>query len=128
MATSQEVAAMMSQLSELIAQNKDLNERLTTTTASLSQTREAAMTLETQTNAKLQVMGELVTKAMSGTRDSETKSMVDNKGLGTPKVFESDPKKFPTWSFKLVNWVSGFFPFARTVMDWSAAELSLIHI
>ena len=121
---------MMSQLAEVIAQNKNLNDRLMAsqksqedTASLLTQTRQAALILETQTNAELKVMKELFQEATSGTRSSsETKSMVDNKGLGTPKVFESEPKKFPTWAFKLVNWVSGFFPYARAVMEWSAAE------
>ena len=136
MATSGDVTAIMARLdaitqqnSELIAQNKNLNDRLVQATTSheetaglLNQTRQAALQLESQTNAKLQVMENLVAKAMSGAVGSDTKTMVDNKGLGTPKVFESDPKNFPTWSFKLVNWVSGFFSFARNVMEWSAAE------
>ena len=94
MATSQEVAAMMAQLTELITQNKDLNERLALTTASLSQTREAAMTLETQTNAKLQVMDGLVTRAMSGATGSETKSMVD-KGSGCLRSSSQTPRSSP---------------------------------
>ena len=83
------------------AKNQDLNSRLTKATDDLAETqstlqatRQAAMILEAQTKAKTDTLENLLTKTRGLDGDPNKKSLVDNKGLSVPKVFDSDAKSF----------------------------------
>ena len=113
----------------LVSQNQDLNGRLTKATtdlaetqSSLQATRQAAMILEAQTKARTDTLETLLTKTRGLDGDHNRKSLVDNKGLSIPKVFDSDQKKFHSWAFKFINWVNGVYAFGREVMLWAGQQ------
>ena len=54
------------------------------------------------------------------------KTLVDNKGIGKPNTFDSDMKKWPSFSFKFKNFVSSVFENARVFMDWTEEHSSII--
>ena len=53
-------------------------------------------------------------------------TFVDTKGIGKPATFSSELKQFPTWSFKLGNFLEGILKGMKDGLEWAADQDSLI--
>ena len=47
-------------------------------------------------------------------------TFVDVKGIGKPTTFNSEVKSFPTWSFKLGNFLEGILKGMKDGLEWAA--------
>jgi hypothetical protein len=53
-------------------------------------------------------------------------TFVDTKGIGKPAMFSSEPRQFPTRSFKLGNFLKGISKGMKDGLQWAADQDSLI--
>jgi len=53
-------------------------------------------------------------------------TFVDVKGIGKPAAFTSEPRQFPTWSFKLGHFLEGILKGMKEALEWAADEDSTI--
>ena len=58
---------------------------------------------------------ERLTRVVASSRQKQ--SLVDPRGLGKPNTYDSDQKKWATWSFKTVNYFTAVFAEARRMLE-----------
>ena len=50
------------------------------------------------------------------------RTLVDTRGIGKPSVFDSDMKKWKTWSFKYTNFATAVYAKIGVLLDWAIEQ------
>ena len=116
----QELADQVRQLQQLVQQQSQ--QILNMQASSSTQSPAGWQALIDQQNVMIGVVQrqhqdsmDRLTRAIEASRHKQ--SLVDPKGLGKPYVYDSDQKKWPTWSFKTANYFTAVFPDARRMLE-----------
>ena len=55
--------------------------------------------------------------------DNRGMTLIDTKGIGKPPQYDSNPRRWISWAFKLENFVAGVYKArGRESMEWAAAQ------
>ena len=120
----------MEQLRQLTEQNAVMAARLAAA--------EAAAQTQQQTVAALQQLPATLAMALNQARGDSKKTLIDNKGLGKPSVYDNDEKNFLKWARRTTNFMSsvykGLTPILQQAVDqdeaiaWHVFSNSIIDV
>ena len=119
---------MEAQVQQLVQQVQLLTkeaERSQAATALLENQRFVDMQRTMDLQAQVITMAAAVTAASKKPQLARV-TFVDTKGIGKPATFGSELKQFPTWSFKLGNFLEGILKGMKDGLEWAADQDSLI--
>lgn len=95
---------------------------------SQSQTIQRLESVAAQTAAPTQATGELVRELVKAVRGAQQTSLVDNKGLGKPSVFNNTEESFRVWSHKTSNFVCSVHREAKDLLAACAQDDTAVDL
>ncbi len=84
------------------------------------QTQQALIAQQQVQSAALVQLGEAVKDLAEKSGKKDVPSLIDNKGLGKPTVFDNDDGHFMEWASKTANFIAGVHPQLRVVLEWAS--------
>ena len=104
-----QMTGMTSQIQDLLNEVNRLNDANTVLVNRMNQERAAF-------EARLDELRKVLDR-----RPGQSSGLIDTRQIGKPSVYKSDRAEWPTFSFKLINFLVSMYPSMRQACIWAAS-------